>query len=122
MTQIIRNVYKKPCILIYSSIEVINLNTRFAIYLLGLRQVKLPSWKTAGHILKGKAKGSKLIVLGIFLVITAVAIHISTGNAQYGAPLLILGAFAFANGLVLYNEEARYELERKKSVSKLSRS
>ena len=77
--------------------------------------MKLPSWRTAGETLKGKAKGSKLVVLGVFLVIVAVTIHISTGNAYFGAPLLMLGAFAFANGLVLYNEEARYELEKKKA-------
>ena len=78
-------------------------------------------WKTAKEILKGKAKGSKLVILGVFLVGVGTTIHISTGEAYYGAPLVMLGAFAFASGLILYNEEARYELEKKRNKDTLKR-
>jgi uncharacterized membrane protein len=71
-------------------------------------------WKTAKEILKGKAKGAKLIVLGVFLVSIAVGIGISTGNYGDSSALQMLGIMAFVFGIVLYREEAEHELEKKK--------
>jgi hypothetical protein len=71
-------------------------------------------WKTAKDILKGKPKGSKLIILGVFLVGIGVTIHIATGNYAYASPLEILGMFSFGVGLGMYKTEAEYEMERKR--------
>ena len=71
-------------------------------------------WKTAKDILRGKPKGSKLIILGVFLVGIGVIIHISTGNVAFGLPLEMLGSLSFGAGVGIYKEEAEYELEKKR--------
>ena len=70
-------------------------------------------WKTVKNILKGKAKGSKLIVLGVFLVSIGAIIQI-TINAPVSGVFYALGALAFGVGLGLYREEGEYELEKKR--------
>ena len=77
-------------------------------------------WKTAKDILKGKAKGSKLIVLGVFLVGIGGAIHISTGNYSYAIVFEMFGSLAFGAGVGIYSLEAKYEIEkrREKDVEK----
>lgn len=77
-------------------------------------------WQTARDILKGKPKGSKLIILGIFLAGVGVTIHIATGNQSYGSIFEVLGAFSFGVGLGMYKTEAEYEMEKKKKVVKQS--
>ena len=69
-------------------------------------------WETAKNILKGKPKGSKLIVLGVFLVSLGVALD-SIGLDK-GLIFAILGSIAFGAGIAVYREEAELELERKK--------
>jgi len=71
-------------------------------------------WKVARDILKGKAKGSKMMVLGIFLVGVNVAIHISTKDLTYGVIFQILGIYAFIRGLLLYEKEAEHELDKRR--------
>lgn len=70
-------------------------------------------WKTAKDILKGKAKGSKLMVLGIFLVSIGVVVTIYY-PASWGSAFVMLGIFAFMRGLYVYEKEAEYELEKKR--------
>jgi len=70
-------------------------------------------WKTAKNILKGKAKGSKLMVLGIFLVSAGVAVTVLYPTS-WGSAFIILGIFAFMRGLAIYEREAEYELEKKR--------
>jgi len=74
-------------------------------------------WKTAKDILKGKAKGSKLIVLGVFMVSVGAALIIvyPTGGLAAGICFLILGQFAFMRGVYLYEDEARAELRKKET-------
>lgn len=71
-------------------------------------------WKTAKGILRGKAKGSKLIVLGVFLITIGVAIHISTGNYSYAMVFEMFGSLAFGAGIGIYSLEAKYEIEKKR--------
>jgi hypothetical protein len=73
-------------------------------------------WKTAKDILKGKAKGSKLIVLGVFMVsVGAVLVIVYPSNGWSAAIwFFILGQLAFMRGVWLYEEEAKAELRRKK--------
>jgi hypothetical protein len=73
-------------------------------------------WKTAKDILKGKAKGSKLIILGVFMVSIGAALVIvyPTSGWTAGIWFFILGQFAFMRGVWLYEEEARAELRKKK--------
>jgi len=70
-------------------------------------------WKTAKDILKGKAKGSKLIILGVFLTSVGVAIEIAF-QSNAGLVFWMLGIIAFMRGVYLYEEEARDELEKKR--------
>ena len=70
-------------------------------------------WKTAKDILKGKAKGSKLIILGVFLVSIGAVIEITFGSSASGA-FYVLGAMAFTAGIAVYRQEAEYELEKKR--------
>jgi len=69
-------------------------------------------WQTTKKILSGKAKGSKLIILGVFLVGTGVVLEVSlhtTGSLIF----VVLGVMAFTRGLSIYTKEARAELEKK---------
>jgi len=76
----------------------------------------LPSfWETA-KILSGKPKGSKLIVLGVFMVSIGVALTIWY-PASWGSAFVILGVFAFVRGLSLYEREVETEIKKKKSES-----
>lgn len=70
-------------------------------------------WKTAKDILRGKAKGSKLMVLGIFLVTIGIVVTVYYPTS-WGSAFVILGIFAFMRGLHVYEREAEYELERKR--------
>ena len=70
-------------------------------------------WKTAKGILKGKAKGSKLIVLGVFLVSIGAFIEITSGSSASGA-FFFIGAMAFTAGIMVYQREAEHELEKKR--------
>lgn len=70
-------------------------------------------WKTAKDILSGKAKGSKLIVLGVFMVSVGAVLTIFY-PASYGSAFVMLGIFAFIMGVSLYMKEAEYELEKKR--------
>jgi uncharacterized membrane protein len=71
-------------------------------------------WKTAKKILSGKAKGSKLMVLGVFLVTIGVVLTIYY-PLSWGSAFVILGILAFVRGLVIYEKEATDELERRKT-------
>ena len=70
-------------------------------------------WKTARDILKGKAKGSKLIVLGVFMVSIGAVIQLTT-NSPASGPFYFLGAMAFGAGIAVYRGEAEYELDKKR--------
>jgi len=70
-------------------------------------------WKTAKEILKGKARGSKLIVLGVFLASVGVVIQIVYDNSV-SFVFVMFGIIAFMSGIALYREEAEYELEKKR--------
>jgi len=79
---------------------------------------KLPSiWDKAKEIIKGKPKGSKLIVLGVFLVSIGVTLIIYY-PASWASTFVILGIIAFIRGLVIYEDEARIELEKKREKEK----
>ena len=69
-------------------------------------------WETAKKILSGKAKGSKLIVLGVFLVSIGVALDIAYHEAS-GTVFIVFGALAFGAGIAVYREEAELELRSK---------
>ena len=69
-------------------------------------------WKTAKNILKGKPKGSKLIVLGVFLVSIG-AVLASLGSIVW-IIFIMLGSMAFGAGVAVYREDAEYELEKKR--------
>lgn len=70
-------------------------------------------WKTAKDILKGKAKGSKLIILGVFLAGVGVTIEIAF-QSDAGVVFWMLGIIAFMRGVYLYEEEVRDELAKKR--------
>ena len=70
-------------------------------------------WDKAREILRGKAKGSKLIILGVFLVSVGVALTIYYPES-WSATFVVLGIFAFLRGLSIYEDEARTELEKKR--------
>lgn len=76
-------------------------------------------WKTARDILRGKARGSKLIILGVFMVSigAALVIAFSTGGLTAAMFFFILGQFAFMRGVWLYESEAKAELEKKRKDS-----
>jgi hypothetical protein len=69
-------------------------------------------WKTAKDIIKGKPKGSKLIVLGVFLVSIG-AVLASLGPVVW-LIFTMFGSMAFGAGVAVYREEAEYELEKKR--------
>ena len=69
-------------------------------------------WKTAKKILSGKPKGSKLIVLGVFLV--GLGVVLPAIEIKEGLAFVALGSLAFGIGLSVYHEEAEYELEKKR--------
>ena len=72
-------------------------------------------WKTAKKILSGKPKGSKLMVLGVFLVGLGTVLEITFQDTLMGAIFfVVMGAWAFMWGWSLYREEAKYELEKKR--------
>lgn len=74
----------------------------------------MPSfWEKAKDILRGKAKGSKLIVLGVFMVSVGVALDISF-QTSVAFVFWFLGIIAFMRGVFLYEEEARAEIEKKR--------
>jgi len=64
-------------------------------------------WKSAQSILKGKANGAKLLVIGIFLVGVATAIHLSTQSLTYCVVPYSLGICAFIVGLSVYTQDAK---------------
>ena len=56
-------------------------------------------WKTAKDILKGKAKGSKLIILGVFMVGVGATFAIAFPQSSSVASVFwMLGIFAFMRG------------------------
>jgi uncharacterized membrane protein len=69
-------------------------------------------WKTAKDILKGKAKGSKLIILGVFMVSIGVGLDIYF-RIGVGSVFYVLGVVAFMRGVSLYEDEARSELKKR---------
>lgn len=58
-------------------------------------------WKEAKDVLRGKAKGSKLIVLGISMVGLGVALTVFY-QASWASVFVLLGILAFWRGLLLY--------------------
>ena len=74
-------------------------------------------WKTAKDILKGKAKGSKLILLGVFMVGIGVTLQIALDNFT-ASVFWILGIVAFMRGIGLYEDETRAELEKKREKNR----
>jgi uncharacterized membrane protein len=74
----------------------------------------MPStWDTAKRILSGKPRGSKLIVLGVFMVTFGAALSFyNPGNFAIGA-FVVLGIFAFMRGVSLYETEAQSGKQRK---------
>jgi len=79
-------------------------------------------WKTAKDILKGKARGSKLIILAIFLAGIALTTHLYTGDYTYASSFYILSIIAFVRGINLYEEEAHQELKKKYNVRRNERT
>jgi uncharacterized membrane protein len=78
----------------------------------------LPSiWDKAKEIIKGKPRGSKLIVLGVFLVSIGITLTIYY-PASWASAFVILGVISFIRGLVIYEDEARIELEKKREKEK----
>jgi hypothetical protein len=78
----------------------------------------LPSiWDKAKEIIKGKPRGSKLIVLGVFLVSIGITLTIYC-PASWASAFVILGVISFIRGLVIYEDEARIELEKKREKEK----
>ena len=71
-------------------------------------------WKTAKKILSGKPKGSKLIVLGVFLVGLGTVLEITFGQLTGALFFIVMGMWAFTWGWSLYREEAKYELEKRR--------
>ena len=71
-------------------------------------------WKTAKKILSGKPKGSKMIVLGVFLVGLGTVLEITFGQLMGTIFFIVMGMWAFMWGWSLYREEAEYELKKKR--------
>jgi drug/metabolite transporter (DMT)-like permease len=73
-------------------------------------------WQTARKILSGKPRGSKLIVLGVFLASIGVVLTLMCPQ-NYGAPsvFLMLGIIAFMRGISLYEAEVEAELEKERN-------
>ena len=69
-------------------------------------------WKTAKEILSGKPRGSKLIVLGVFLV--GLGVVLPASGFEEGLVFVAIGSLAFGVGVSVYREEAEYELEKKR--------
>ena len=78
-------------------------------------------WKTVKKILSGKPKGSKLMVLGVFLVGVGTSLEITFGHLTGATFFIIMGAWAFMWGWSLYREEAEYELEKKREKDAIKR-
>ena len=71
-------------------------------------------WKTAKNILSGKARGSKLIILGVFLMSTGAIIEIYVEKSVSASLIfLLVGMWTVQRGWFVYEEEARRELEKK---------
>jgi hypothetical protein len=76
------------------------------------------SWKTAKNILKGKAKGAKLMILGVFLVSIGVSgTLVNRENWGTFSVFTMLGTISFVRGLDLYSVEAKRELEKESPKS-----
>ena len=73
-------------------------------------------WKTARKILSGKPKGSKLMVLGIFLVGIGTTLEIMFETLVGAMFFIVMGLWAFQWGWSLYREEAKLELEKKRKA------
>jgi hypothetical protein len=76
-------------------------------------------WETTKKILSGKAKGAKLIVLGVFLL--GLGVVLPAAGIESGLVFVAAGTAAFITGIHAYQREADYELEkrRKKDAQKL---
>jgi hypothetical protein len=79
-------------------------------------------WETARRILSGKPRGSKLIVLGVFLTGVGVGLAIALSSYQpsgsaVGATSVFwfLGIVAFMRGVALYEKETEIELQKKQA-------
>ena len=72
-------------------------------------------------ILKGKAKGSKLLVLGTLMVSSGVTFMVFY-PASWGSVFVVLGIIAFMRGLELYERETKYELEKKEKKTYKNKS
>lgn len=73
-------------------------------------------WNTAKHILSGKPKGSKLIVLGVFLLSVGTTIEITIKPIPSGASyFLMIGLMLVMWGYFMYREEAQLEMKKKYS-------
>ena len=71
-------------------------------------------WKTVKKILSGKPKGSKLMVLGVFLVSIGTTLEITFGQLVGTIFFIVMGMWAFMWGWSLYRDEAEYELEKRR--------
>jgi len=82
-------------------------------------------WKTARRILSGKPRGSKLIVLGVFLTGVGVGLTIVLSTyspSAVSAPIVFwfLGIVAFMRGVALYERETEIELQKKQAQTNSS--
>ena len=69
-------------------------------------------WETTKKILSGKPRGSKLMVLGVFLV--SLGVVLPAFGLEGGVVFIGIGSLAFGVGLGIYRDEAQYELEKKR--------
>ena len=68
----------------------------------------MPStWDTAKKILSGKPRGSKLIVLGVFLITIGGTISFYNPANFAVSAFVFMGIFAFLRGVFLYESEVQ---------------
>lgn len=71
-------------------------------------------WGTAKKILSGKPRGSKLIILGVFLMSIGAIIEVSFEKTLSATMIfLLVGMLTVQRGWFLYEEEVKRELEKK---------
>jgi hypothetical protein len=69
--------------------------------------------KTIQRILRGKARGSELMVFGVALTLPGIAIGVNY-EFVYGFYLMVPSLWAVTWGMMDYREEVTYELKTKK--------
>ena len=67
-------------------------------------------WHVATRILKGKAKGWKLLVFSVFLLSVGTLLEIIYRLSVGAAVFLVLGINAFAVGIEMYKKEVESSL------------